>query len=49
MGSDRPAGPPIRQLKTDLRQMVCDEAVKEAAKVSQERAVLRRLEKLLAA
>ena len=36
--------PPIRQLKQDLRQRAWNEAVKEVAKVSHERAVLRRLE-----
>jgi SRSO17 transposase len=41
--------PPIRQLKQDLRQMVWNEAIKHVAKVSHERAVIRRLEKLLAA
>lgn len=41
--------PPIRQLKQDLRQRVWNEAVKEVVKVSHERAVLRRLEKLLVA
>lgn len=41
--------PPIRQLKQDLRQSVWNEAVKEVAKVSHERAVIRRLEKLLVA
>jgi hypothetical protein len=41
--------PPIRQLKQELRQRVWNEAVKEVAKVSHERAVIRRLEKLLVA
>jgi len=41
--------PPIRQLKQELRQRVWNEAVKDVAKVSHERAVLRRLEKLLVA
>ena len=41
--------PPIRQLKQQLRQMVWNEALKDVAKVSHERAVIRRLEKLLAA
>lgn len=41
--------PPIQQLKADLRRAVWDDAVKEVAKVSHERAVIRRLEKLLAA
>ena len=41
--------PPIRQLKQELRQMVWNEAVKDVAKVSHERAVIRRLEKLLVA
>ncbi len=41
--------PPIRQLKQELRQMVWNEAVKNVAKVSHERAVIRRLEKLLVA
>ena len=41
--------PPIRQLKQELRQQVWNEAVKHVAKVSHERAVIRRLEKLLAA
>ena len=41
--------PPIRQLKQELRQMVWSEAIKEVAKASHERAVLRRLEKLLVA
>ena len=41
--------PPIQQLKADLRRVVWNEAVKEVAKVSHERTVIRRLEKLLAA
>jgi SRSO17 transposase len=41
--------PPIRQLKAELRQAVWNEAVKEVVKVSHERPVIRRLEKLLAA
>jgi len=41
--------PPIRQLKAELRQAVWNEAVKDVVKVSHERAVIRRLEKLLAA
>jgi len=41
--------PPIRQLKNDLRQAVWNEAVKDVVKVSHERSVIRRLEKLLAA
>jgi hypothetical protein len=41
--------PPIRQLKQELRQAVWNEAVQDVAKVSHERAVIRRLEKLLAA
>ncbi len=41
--------PPIQQLKADLRRAVWNEAVKEVAKVSPERTVIRRLEKLLAA
>ena len=41
--------PPIRQLKNELRQRVWNEAVKNAAKVSHERAVIRRMEKLLVA
>lgn len=40
--------PPIRQLKTDLQRVVWREAVNDVAKVSHERQVLRRLEKLLA-
>jgi len=41
--------PPIRQLKADLRQAVWNETVKDVVKVSHERQVIRRLEKLLAA
>ena len=41
--------PPIRQLKADLQRAVWREAVKDVVKVSHERPVLRRLEKLLAA
>jgi len=41
--------PPIRQLKADLQRVVWREAVGEVARVSHERPVLRRLEKLLAA
>lgn len=41
--------PPIRQLKNDLRQAVWNEAVKDVVKVSHEKPVIRRLEKLLAA
>jgi len=41
--------PPVQQLKADLRRAVWNEAVKEVAKVSHERTVIRRLEKLLAA
>lgn len=41
--------PPIRQLKADLLRTVWREAVNDVAKVSHERPVLRRLEKLLAA
>jgi hypothetical protein len=41
--------PPIRQLKADLQRIVWREAVNDVAKVSHERQVLRRLEKLLAA
>ncbi|UCC32035.1 MAG: hypothetical protein JSU86_07095 [Phycisphaerales bacterium] len=40
--------PPLRQLKQELRQMVWNKAVKDVAKVSHERAVIRRLEKLRA-
>lgn len=40
--------PPIRQLKTDLQRIVWREAVHDVVKVSHERLVLRRLEKLLA-
>ena len=41
--------PTIRQLKAELRQAVWNEAVKNVVKVSHERPVIRRLEKLLAA
>jgi hypothetical protein len=41
--------PPIRQLKQELRQTVWNDAVQEVVKVSHERAVIRRLEKLLVA
>jgi SRSO17 transposase len=41
--------PPIRQLKQKLWQTVWNEVVKDVAKVSHERAVIRRLEKLLVA
>jgi len=41
--------PPIRQLKADLQRIVWREAVNDVVKVSHERPVLRRLEKLLAA
>ncbi|MHC4676066.1 MAG: transposase, partial [Planctomycetota bacterium] len=41
--------PSIRQLKADLQRAVWNETVKNVAKVSHERNVLRRLEKLLAA
>ena len=41
--------PPIRQLKNDLRQALWNEAVRDVVKVSHERTVIRRLEKLLAA
>jgi len=41
--------PPIQQLKADLRRAIWNEAVKEVAKVSHERTVIRRLEKLLVA
>lgn len=41
--------PPIQQLKADLRRVLWNEAVHDVAKVSHERAVIRRLEKLLAA
>jgi len=40
--------PPIRQLKTDLQRIIWRETVKDVAKVSHERPVLRRLERLLA-
>ena len=41
--------PPISQLKTKMRQVVWNEAVEDVVKVSHERPVIRRLEKLLAA
>ena len=41
--------PPIRQLKADLRHAAWNEAVKDVVRVSHERPVLRRPEKLLAA
>ncbi len=41
--------PPIRQLKQELRQRIWNEAIQQVVKVSHERAVIRRLEKLLAA
>jgi hypothetical protein len=41
--------PPIRQLKDQLGKTIWNDAVKEVVKVSHERAVIRRLEKLLAA
>lgn len=41
--------PPIRQLKADLQHAVWREAVRDVARVSHERPVLRRLEKLLVA
>ena len=41
--------PTIRQLKAKLRQAVWNEAVKDVVRVSHERPVIRRLEKLLAA
>ncbi len=41
--------PPIRQLKAKLRQAVWNEAVKDVVRVSHERPVIRRPEKLLAA
>jgi SRSO17 transposase len=41
--------PPIRQLKADLQRTVWREAVNDVVKVSHERPVLRRLEKLLVA
>jgi SRSO17 transposase len=40
--------PPIRQLKADLQHVAWREAVNDVARVSHERPVLRRLEKLLA-
>ncbi len=41
--------PPISQLKTRMRQTVWNQAVEDVVKVSHERPVIRRLEKLLAA
>ena len=41
--------PAIRQLKQELRQRIWNEAIQQVVKVSHERAVIRRLEKLLAA
>ena len=41
--------PAIRQLKQELRQGIWNEAIQQVVKVSHERAVIRRLEKLLAA
>ncbi|MEK6675255.1 MAG: hypothetical protein AABZ47_06320 [Planctomycetota bacterium] len=41
--------PPIRQIKAELRQAIWNEAIKNVVKFSHERAVIRRLEKLLAA
>ena len=41
--------PPVRQLKQELRQRVWNEAVQDVPKVSHERTVIRRLEKLLVA
>ena len=41
--------PSIRQLKTDLQRIVWREAVNDVVRISHERPVLRRLEKLLAA
>ena len=41
--------PTIRQLKAKLRQAVWNEAVKDVVRVSHERTVIARLEKLLAA
>jgi hypothetical protein len=41
--------PPIRQLKADLQRIVWREAVNDVVRISHERPVLRRLEKLLAA
>ena len=40
--------PPISQLKAKMRQVVWNEAVKDVVKVSHEKPVIRRLEKLLA-
>lgn len=41
--------PPIRQLKNDLRQAMWNEAVNDVVRISHDRKVIRRLEKLLAA
>ena len=41
--------PPIGQLKQELRRKVWNQEIKHVAKVSHERTVIRRLEKLLAA
>jgi SRSO17 transposase len=41
--------PPIRQIKQDLRQRIWNDAVRHVVKASHERAVIRRLEKLLVA
>ena len=41
--------PPIRQLKSRLRQEVWNDAIKDVVKVSHDKKVIRRLEKLLAA
>jgi len=41
--------PPVQQFKADLRRAVWNEAVKDVAKVSHERTVIRRLKKLLVA
>ena len=41
--------PPIRQLKADLQRALWNDAVKDVVKVSHERRVIRRLEKLLVA
>jgi hypothetical protein len=41
--------PPISQLKTRMRQMIWQDAVEELIQTSHEKAVIRRLEKLLAA
>ena len=41
--------PPISQLKTPMRQLVCREAIQDVVKHSREKLVIRRLERLLAA